>query len=191
MARPSEQALVSDQAAERLDPSGFDPSRVHGLGAGKSNEWYTPKTVFDALGVHFDLDVAAPFDGPLHVPCDGWIYDRSLERAWSGFVWMNPPFGARNGLAPWLDKFFEHGNGVALTPDRTSAPWFHEAWQRADAVMFTRKTPFLKPDGSRAGSPAFGTALWASGQRGIAALESARRAGFGLMALRRSERLAA
>jgi hypothetical protein len=27
MAHPTEQALVSDQAAERLDPSGFDPSR--------------------------------------------------------------------------------------------------------------------------------------------------------------------
>ena len=27
MARPTEQALVSDQAAERLDPTGFDPSR--------------------------------------------------------------------------------------------------------------------------------------------------------------------
>ena len=28
MARPTDQALVSDQAAARLDPSGFDPSRV-------------------------------------------------------------------------------------------------------------------------------------------------------------------
>lgn len=29
---------------------------------GKSDEWYTPKYVFDALGVVFDLDVAHPRD---------------------------------------------------------------------------------------------------------------------------------
>jgi hypothetical protein len=39
---------------------------------------------------------------------------------------MNPPFGGRNGLAPWLDKFFANGNGIALTPDRTSAPWWQD-----------------------------------------------------------------
>ena len=155
---------------------------VNGRGIGKSNDWHTPKSVFEALGCRFDLDVSAPFDGPLHVPCDGWIYDRSLERGWSGFIWMNPPFGGRNGLEPWLTKFFDHGNGIALTPDRTSAPWFHNAWSRADAVMFTRKTPFLLPDGNRAGSPAFGTALWASGKKAIAALRTAQDNGFGLLA---------
>lgn len=31
MARPTDQALVSDQAAERLDPPGFDPSRAADL----------------------------------------------------------------------------------------------------------------------------------------------------------------
>lgn len=156
---------------------------VMGLGEGRSNDWHTPPEVFAALGCRFDLDVSAPAGGPLHVPCDGWIYDRSLERAWSGFVWMNPPFGGRNGLEPWLDKFFLHGNGIALTPDRTSAPWFAKAWRRADAVMFTRgKTPFLLADGSKAGSPAFGTALWASGRAAVQALHRAERSGFGLLA---------
>lgn len=161
---------------------GNAPLRVNGLGIGQSNDWHTPKAVFDALGCRFDLDVAAPNDGPLHTPTSRWYSRGSLEQDWTGFVWMNPPFGSRNGLMPWLAKFFDHGNGIALTPDRTSAPWFHYAWRRADAVMFTRKTPFLLPCGSKAGSPAFGTALWASGQTAVDALKRASGEGFGLLA---------
>ena len=156
-------------------------SRVNGLGIGRSNEWFTPKSIFEALGCSFDLDVAAPADGPLHVPCRAWISRDSLDRDWFGFIWMNPPFGGRNGLAPWLDKFFDHANGIALTPDRTSSPWFHDAWRRTDAVMFTRKTPFLRANGESAGSPAFGTALWAIGDTGVSALRAAHSKGFGLL----------
>lgn len=150
--------------------------------AGASDEWYTPPHIFDALGCRFDLDVAAPFAGPTHVPCDGWFYDRSLERHWSGFIWANPPFGGRNALAPWLDKFFAHGNGIALVPDRTSAPWFQEAWPKADAILFTRKIRFLRPDGSEGVSPSNGTALMAAGKKGTDALRRASQAGLGILA---------
>lgn len=64
---------------------------------GQSDEWYTPAYIFAALGVRFDMDVAAPKDGPRHVPCDGWHWGNSLSLPWRGFVWMNPPFGGRNG----------------------------------------------------------------------------------------------
>lgn len=180
------------EPAGGLGPSGFNPSRVTGLGLGKSNEWMTPPAVFEALGVRFDLDVAAPINGSLHVPTSSWFSSGALERDWYGFVWMNPPFGGRGAIAPWMSKFFDHGNGIALTPDRTSAPWFHDAWRRADAVLFCRKTPFLLPNGRKAGSPAFGTTLWASGGRAVIALERAAENAFGLIAhLRPSERLAA
>jgi len=155
---------------------------VHGLGVGQSDEWYTPKSLFDALGCDFDLDVAAPEQGPLFVPCSNWLHTRSLESRWTGFVWMNPPFGGRNALVPWLNKFFAYGNGLALTPDRTSAPWFHDAWRKTDAVMFTRKIRFIRPCGSDAGSPAHGTALWAAGERGVEALNRAHSKGFGIVA---------
>lgn len=88
-------------------------------------------------------------------------------------IWANPPFGGRNGLAPWLDKFFVHGNGIALTPDRTSAPWFQDAWDKADCVVFTPKIRFLRPDGSEGASPSNGTALWASGERADGILRAA------------------
>jgi hypothetical protein len=148
---------------------------------GATDEWYTPAYVFDALGERFDLDVAAPVNGPLHVPTSRWRSSNSLDADWSGFVWMNPPFGGRNSLTPWLDKFFDHGNGIALTPDRTSAPWFRAAWQRAHAVLFTPKIRFIRPDGSEGKSPSSGTALWAVGDRAVTALVRARNAGLGIL----------
>jgi hypothetical protein len=150
---------------------------------GKSDEWYTPKHVFDALECEFDLDVAAPRDAKTFVPAKHYITESSLEATWAGFIWMNPPFGGRNGLEPWLEKFFNHGNGIALTPDRTSAPWFRRAWARADAVVFTPKLRFVRPDGTEGKSPSNGTALFASGTKGIDALRRAAEAELGILAL--------
>jgi hypothetical protein len=150
--------------------------------AGKSDEWYTPKYVFDALGVFFDLDVANSAIGGAHVPCRERISAGSLDREWRGFIWMNPPFGGRNGIAPWLRKFFDHGNGIALTPDRSSAPWWQEAASEADAVLFVAgKIKFIRPDGSVGASPGNGTTLFAAGDRAAEALRSARDNGLGLM----------
>ena len=149
---------------------------------GASSEWYTPAYVFEALGDRFDLDVAHPNTETAITPNDCFLWRDALEIPWYGYVWMNPPFGGRNSLAPWLDKFFDHGNGIALTPDRTSAPWFRSAWQRAHGVLFTPKIRFIRPDGSEGKSPSTGTALWAVGDRAVAALTRARNAGLGILA---------
>lgn len=155
--------------------SAWEPS------VGGSDEYYTPAYVFEALGCRFDLDVASPPIETL-VPADRVITEVSLESNWSGFVWMNPPFGGRNGVEPWLEKFFEHGDGVALTPDRTSAPWFHLAWSKADLVMFMPKISFHRADWSLATQPGTGSALWAAGGRAIAALINASNGGYGILA---------
>jgi hypothetical protein len=148
---------------------------------GKSDEWYTPKYIFDAMDCTFDMDVAAPQNGPLHVPCKTWISQDSLTSDWSGFVWMNPPFGGRNGLVPWLDKFAAHGNGVALVPDRTSAPWWQDMADWAELVMFVgKKVKFIKPDGTLGASPSVGTTLLAVGGQGIDALLRAEWNGLGV-----------
>ena len=149
----------------------------HWEATGQTNEWYTPKFIFDALGVQFDLDVAAPVDGPRHVPARDWLHIKrcGLSLHWgSGLVWMNPPFGGRNGLEPWLYRFFEHGNGIALTPDRTSAPWWQKAAKSADAMLLTRgKVKFERPDGSVGKSPGAGVTLWAAGDEAVSALHRA------------------
>jgi hypothetical protein len=155
----------------------------HELSLGQTDEWYTPRYVFEAMGARFDLDVAAPrAEIPADDFCTSAIVANSLAHPWRGFVWMNPPFGKRNGLAVWLAKFFDHGNGVALTPDRTSAPWWQEYAPKADAVLFVReKIKFIKPDGTTGDQPGTGTALLAAGPRGFQALANANAAGLGCM----------
>jgi len=116
---------------------------------GESDEWYTPKYIFDALGVSFDLDVASPPEGPRHVPANSFYSERSLEREWTGFVWMNPPFGHQSTKILWMKKFFDHGNGIALLPDRTSAPWWQKFAPMADMILFVSpKVKFEMPEGA-------------------------------------------
>lgn len=150
---------------------------------GKSDEWYTPKYVFDALGCEFDLDVAAPEDRTkICVPAKYFCHANSLESKWFGFVWMNPPFGGRNGLIPWLDKIHKHGNGIALTPDRTSAPWWQDTARKADAhLQVDGKIKFISGDDSNNAQPSNGTTLFAFGDCAVEALFRAQSKGLGVV----------
>lgn len=156
---------------------------LHEQSVGATDEWYTPPHVFEAMGVTFDLDVAAPMEQELPwIPVLRCISSHSLEQTWQGFVWMNPPFGARNGLLPWLAKFTDHNNGVALVPDRTSAPWWQQYAAYMDGVLFVSpKIKFIGADGEPGRSPAQGTSLFALGDNGMVALRNARRAGLGVL----------
>lgn len=152
--------------------------------AGETDEWYTPRYIFDALGAAFDLDVAAPVSGPRHVPAASFlsIENDGLFHAWHGFVWMNPPFGHQSTKRRWLTRFFDHGDGIALVPDRTSAPWFQEFAPRADGLLFVSpKIKFERPDGTIGESPGTGTVLMAAGWRALAALR--RGSTLGMLAL--------
>lgn len=155
-------------------------SAPHHAAPGASNDWYTPRNIFEALGVRFDLDPASP--GAEHwVPADS-VYtkqDDGLSQPWRGSVWLNPPFGGRNGVVPWLEKFFHHGDGIVLVNSLTSAGWFHDWAPYADAILFPRgKTRFVRPDGSVGVSPANGIALMSKGRRMTEALLRAAPIGF-------------
>lgn len=139
---------------------------------GKSDDWRTPKYVFDAMRIDFDLDVSGTFDGSDNTPARAFLRCESLRETWGGTVWMNPPFGKRNGIQPWLEKFLTHGDGVALMPDRTSAPWFQWIAHRVDRILFVspkiRFDYFDNKDGAwKVGkSPGCGTALMSLGAIG-------------------------
>jgi len=146
---------------------------------GESDEWYTPRYIFDALGEWFDLDVAAPVAGPRYAPCSSWFFHNSIQCDWHGFVWMNPPFGHQSTKRLWLQKFFNHGHGIALAPDRTSAPWFQEFAPLSGALLFVApKIKFERPDGSVGEQPGTGTVLLAAGDRAVKALRRATSLGF-------------
>ena len=79
------------------------------------DEHYSPKWIFDAFGVQFDLDVCAPEGGVPWIPAKKSYSkkDNALEQPWYGLVWMNPPY---SNTTPWVQKFIDHGNGIALMP---------------------------------------------------------------------------
>jgi len=141
---------------------------------GESDEWYTPPFIFEALKCRFDLDPCSPGVGHW-VPADQ-VYtkaDNGLIQPWQGFVFMNPPFGGRNGHVPWLRRFLTHGNGIAIVRAYTSAAWFHDVAIHADAMLFPRgKTKFIRPDGSVGKAPGAGIVLLAKGEQACKALKS-------------------
>jgi hypothetical protein len=96
-----------------------------------SDDYLTPRWVFDTLGIGFDLDVASP-PWATHVPAER-IYtkaDDGLAQPWSGRVWMNPPYSKS---APWVERFIAHADGIALLPWAKSA-WTIRLWERADGI---------------------------------------------------------
>lgn len=155
---------------------------AHENSEGMTSEWFTPPEIFAALGLTFDLDPCQPEEGRafLSVPCRRFLTaaDDGLKHPWQGLVWMNPPFGGRNGQVPWLQKFIAHGNGIALVAARTSAGWFHDLATQADTMLFPKgKTKFVRPDGTRGESPGTGIVLLGMGSTANAAL---RASGLGL-----------
>jgi len=142
--------------------SGF----VHEAAVSNSVEWYTPKSVFDALGVGFDLDVCSPGLDKTWVPAEYafTIEDDGLTSPWAGFVWCNPPYG--KGIDKWISRMAEHDNGIALLPARPDTAWFYEMSETACLVKFVRGRIRFHPGDKHApntGSPGAGNVLAAWG----------------------------
>jgi hypothetical protein len=145
-------------------------------------DWYTPPGLFKSLGVEFDLDPASPGASVVPwVPAKHHYTEGGLERDWVGFVWLNPPYG-RGVLVKWLEKFAEHGNGVALIPERTSTGWWQRLAERADMLLFVEKRiAFVSPTRERVFQFPIGSCLVAMGDKGVRALLNANAAGLGLL----------
>jgi hypothetical protein len=147
-----------------------------------STEWLTPKEVFDAMAAVFDADVCRP--GKRRVP---WIPAREhytpktdgLKRMWEGFIWMNAPYGLRNGMLDWIKRFIEHANGVALVPDFTSTEWWQQLAKHSECILFVcPKIQFLPKTSGRTNT--LGTTLVSIGEKGVLALQTAEANGLGV-----------
>ena len=133
-----------------------------------SDDWYTPKWIFDTLKLTFDIDVAAPPGGIDWIPAKRYytMEDDGLAQPWDGLVWCNPPFSK---ITPWVHRFLEHGNGVMLTPFAKSK-WINYAWNsNATIIHLPSELDFWRPDGSHM-RMAFGAVLWAMGDEAQTAL---------------------
>ena len=101
-----------------------------GLFSSNSNEWYTPKDLFDKLHEEFQftLDPCCTESSAL---CDKYYTakDDGLQQDWSGdIVFMNPPYG--RAIKHWVEKAYtESKRGatvVCLIPARTDTAYWHD-----------------------------------------------------------------
>lgn len=111
-----------------------------------SDDCYTPRWVFDAMGLHFDLDVAAPPGGPWHLPTDRYYTaeDDGLVQPWDGLVWCNPPYSTAQ---QWIERWATHPTGCLMTQVASRQRWRTELYGAADAV-YVGQVEFTRPDGS-------------------------------------------
>lgn len=113
--------------------------------AATSDDCYTPRWVFDAMGLRFDLDVAAPVGGPWHVPCDRYYTaaDDGLVQPWDGLIWCNPPFSR---FMPWAERWAEHSAGAIMGLVQPLNHYLAAVFDAADAVTFVH-CEFARPGG--------------------------------------------
>jgi len=107
-----------------------------------SDDWYTPPFIFEALGLEFEMDVAAPPIGVPWIPVKRFLslIDDGLATEWTGKVWMNPPY---SDPLPWIIKFLTHGNGVALIPTSTGQ-WMLKFWASEAAWLMLPPIKFVR-----------------------------------------------
>ena len=120
--------------------------------ADTSDDYYTPRWIFDAAGLMFDMDVAAPVD-PARRTCPARRYltpvEDGLTQPWNGLVWMNPPYSA---AAQWVARFAEHRCGMAFLPALKEVRWSGMLLGCADAVALI-STDFVIRGGIKRSMP--------------------------------------
>jgi len=114
-----------------------DPSNHQG-----ENTWFTPPEIIQELGGKFDLDPCTvsyrPFDtAKMHFEHDRGECGLQLDWHPDWEVWMNPPYGKE--IAPFIKKFKQHNNGIALVFARMGTPWMQEWVADGLGIFFLRK----------------------------------------------------
>lgn len=127
----------------------FEVNRVN-----TTTTWLTPIDIVRSLG-EFDLDPCTPPEMPWMTAKKRYTEaDNGLIQPWEGRVWLNPPYGKQMEL--WLKKMALHGNGIALTFNRSETKQFEKwVWPYADALLFkTGRIKFLNKNGEKTGNGA-------------------------------------
>lgn len=110
----------------------------------QSDEWRTPKSVYDALNTEFQF---------VYDPCpmdDQCLWD-SLYLPWKTPAFCNPPY---SDIAKWVEKAFQEsarGLVVMLIPSRTDTRWWHDYVMHAKEIRFIKGR--LKFGDAKTGAP--------------------------------------
>ena len=133
-----------------------------------TNEWLTPPELIKSLG-KFDLDPCCPNKMPWKTakkmicrPKDGLI------EKWQGRVWCNPPYSS---ILQWAEKMAEHGNGILLTPGKSTDTKWGQICLHANAVLFFKgRLLFHYPNGEKSTGKWMSNMLSAFGKDNVEAL---------------------
>lgn len=140
----------------------FRPPDHHAVHyASESPEWYTPRSIIDAVIGFFDaidLDPCSNSAESPNVPAARHLTqtDDGLHAPWFGRVYMNPPYGREIG--PWVRRAVnsyesrEIEAAILLVPARTDTEWFRRV--RDFPVCFVNgRVRFIGPDGEGDAAP--------------------------------------
>ena len=133
-------------------------------GSSRTDEWYTPKGIIEALGT-FDLDPCAPSHDFYTAKRCYTKADNGLLQSWHGRVWLNPPY--KNPLiGQFMTKMAEHGNGIALIFNRMDTTLWHDViFPTATAMLIIRgRLRFIDSNGKEGDSAGCGSVLVAWGE---------------------------
>jgi phage N-6-adenine-methyltransferase len=113
-----------------------------------SHMWATPQWLFDRLNAEFrfQTDVCA-VRGNAKVRRFYSPRVDGLAQDWTGMCWMNPPFGGRGVIDPWIQKALSSAASgdatvVCLVPARTGSPWFFEHCSKGEIRFLPGKLYF-------------------------------------------------
>ena len=136
-----------------------------------TNEWFTPAEYIEAartvLGA-IDLDPASCAEANDVVKADRifTVKDNGLSHAWSGRVWMNPPYGT-GLIEKFAEKLVQHVKAgditaaIVLVNNATDTVWFHALTECAHLICFPKgRIKFRTPGGREPGMPVQGQALF-------------------------------
>ena len=128
-----------------------------GMFSSNTDNWGTPRRLFDALDeiFNFDLDACA---SPENAKCKRFFTkeDDALKKSWGGAVFCNPPYG--RAIEEFVKKAayeIKHNARVIvmLLPARTDTRWFHEYLYCKDNVEIRFIRGRLKFEGAKYNAP--------------------------------------
>ena len=137
-----------------------------GLMSSKSNEWYTPRYLFEKLDREFGFDLD-PCCTKESAKCEKFYTkkDDGLVQDWLGHtVFVNPPYGRE--IKKWVKKCYDESKKqntkvVALIPARTDTSYWHDyIFGKTSDIRFLKgRIKFEKEDGTIENSAPFPSAI--------------------------------
>lgn len=142
---------------------------------GQTNTWYTPRHITDALGT-FSVDPCTNSNAPFFHALSNAKHDLGddgLSWDWVDRVWLNPPYGSE--IVKWLDKLYDHGNGIALVFARTETVWAQKHMSICDGFNLLKgRISFISSNGIKSSNASNGSMLLAYGKNNLECLYSLR-----------------